>query len=648
MAGFRLHGPGDTPIAALSYRQNLNRPQPMTDELPAKALSQSNKTGLRNAIVYNLPPFPALVSDVPTMLDLICLLKNRHESVLSASKNGDAAGRRLLAENLQSLAFAEAFFERLEVQRDCTDHPLQIAVLGPTQAGKSTIINALLQSKVAEPSPLAGYTIHPQGFCVDVEPKLTAWAGQYFKAYHQMPREALPRDRYDCWTLDTISVGEGNPLSGKMLWDTPDFDSVDAAAYQSAVLRVAALADVVLLVLSKDKYADLAVWKLLKLLEPLAQPTLVCLNKLEPASRTTITESLRRKWQDTRRDPLPTIVPVPYIENLDSGEPTTLDHERALLWSALKQARGQVQRNRQSERARVLVSLHRDHWLAPLRAEHQWSREWRELIDVTRNEGIAYYRSGYLDHPQHYETFRQALRELLRLLEIPGLTGVLSGTREVVTWLPRQLLNLGQAVKSDGRAGEGSGEAWILRQAFQHQLTRLQEKVLEKRDDEGVYQGGWRELGTLLNTEKSSLIERFEANISRYITDFQSEIERTARALYEQLEKDPATLNGLRAARLSTDAAAVVLALYTAGLGLHDLVLAPAMLSLTTLLTETALGHYLDKAASQLKKAQADAVGRLFEEAVCTHLRQFPERLDQSRYFNIAPETLVAMETRFA
>ncbi len=42
--------------------------------------------------------------------------------------------------------------------------PLQVAVLGPTQSGKSTVVNLLLGRAAAAVSPLAGYTVQPQGF----------------------------------------------------------------------------------------------------------------------------------------------------------------------------------------------------------------------------------------------------------------------------------------------------------------------------------------------------------------------------------------------------------------------------------------------------------------------------------------------------
>ena len=85
------------------------------------------------------------------------------------------------------------------------------------------------------------------------------------------------------------------------------------------------------------------------------------------------------------------------------------------------------------------------------------------------------------------------------------------------------------------------------------------------------------------------------------------------RSLYQNLQKQPATLNGLRAARVTTDAAAVVLAVKSGGLGAVDLVVAPAMLSLTTLLTESALGKYMGRIQKKLTEYQEKEVRSLME-----------------------------------
>src|SRR5215210_3290002 len=44
------------------------------------------------------------------------------------------------------------------------DTPLHVAVVGGAGAGKSTIVNLLLGSAVAEANPQAGYTRHPTAY----------------------------------------------------------------------------------------------------------------------------------------------------------------------------------------------------------------------------------------------------------------------------------------------------------------------------------------------------------------------------------------------------------------------------------------------------------------------------------------------------
>ena len=48
-----------------------------------------------------------------------------------------------------------------------------------------------------------------------------------------------------------------------VLWDTPDFDSIDSATYREGVIRTIALADIIILVVSKEKYADQSVWDIM-------------------------------------------------------------------------------------------------------------------------------------------------------------------------------------------------------------------------------------------------------------------------------------------------------------------------------------------------------------------------------------------------
>ena len=87
--------------------------------------------------------------------------------------------------------------------------------------------------------------------------------------------------RHDCYALTTLHSKSEHPLSNCIIWDTPDFDSIKARDYYDSVLKTVAFADIIVLVVSKDKYADQSVWETMALLEPLGKATVICLNKIE-------------------------------------------------------------------------------------------------------------------------------------------------------------------------------------------------------------------------------------------------------------------------------------------------------------------------------------------------------------------------------
>ena len=81
-------------------------------------------------------------------------------------------------------------------------------------------------------------------------------------------------------------------------------------------------------------------------------------------------------------------------------------------------------------------------------------------------------------------------------------------------------------------------------------------------------------------------------------------MEKTAQRLYHKLQEQPLVLNSLRATRVTTDAAAIALTLQMGGIGVHDLIFAPAMLTVTSLLAESAIGSYMHKVEHELKQHQ--------------------------------------------
>ena len=576
------------------------------------------------------------------MLDFIRLLKQRYKTVLAEGLEG---GEYNFQSSLNSLTLTEAFLEKGRLNQQQPKHPIQIAIIGPTQAGKSSIVNLLLGDAAAGVSALAGYTVHAQGFCLNTPRNALNWLGDFFQGYERLAYQDLPHDRPHCYALEQISEQANHSLPPCVIWDTPDFDSIDAEGYRDSVLRTAALADVILLVVSKDKYADQSVWDMMTLLEPLGHPTLICLNKLTPEAKDMLLPSLREKWQQSRNDKPFSISTLPYAyEGLSS---LSLESELQNLYQQLNQAIADQQRRQHAKYATQLLNSHWQSWLAPIRAEQQLQHQWQALVDMQLKDILVSYRREFLDHPQHYGTFQRAIAELLTLLEIPGFGAVMSKARRVITWPLKKIFGMGNAGKNGGPTVEDSKEMEVLSQLTRHLMIQTAEGVLLKMEEMPEQSHWWKSLNATLRSDKTELQDHFDQDMRQYYADFQPEVEHAAERLYQRLEKHPTILNSLRITRAGIDAAAVGLLLHTGGIGLHDFIIAPAVLSLTSLLAESALGSYMDRVIADLKRHQLKAVDqKLFSGSVKQRLYLIPEQLNNPNQFNISSTEVQAVEAQ--
>jgi GTPase Era involved in 16S rRNA processing len=566
------------------------------------------------------------------MLEFIQLLKQRYLAVLS--QPGNESIETSYRQRIDQLILAEAFMRKGQLLASGLNHPLQITVIGPTQAGKSSLVNLLLNSNVAGVSPLAGYTVHPEGFCNEISLKECSDLQRYFGRFQQLRQGQVPIDRYDCYLL-TENATDSAYLPACVLWDTPDFDSIDAANYREGLIRTIALADIIVLAVSKEKYADQSVWDIMSVLEDLHQPTIICLNKLVEGSESLLIHSLKDKWQQARKDEFPEVVPLYYQKQ--TGQPVWPESRRQLL----AQMANKVSHKKQARYEQELLQKHWRDWTEPVIAEHQALADWQELVDQLIKQALDSYRRDFLDHPHHYETFKYALAELLRLLEIPGLAGVLSGTRRVLTWPVRQIMKLGRKRQ---HIADSSHEVALLNQLAEHMLIQMADRLLD-RAEQNRHNQWWKEAGSQLRSRRPDILRDFSNAAKSYHMAFQQDVENTAQQLYHKLQEKPVVLNSLRATRVTTDAAAIALALNTGGIGMHDLIIAPAMLTVTSLLTESAIGGYMNRVEAELKQHQLATVKQtLFIDSMGRKLAELPKQLTHLTQFNIEPEQLQAAE----
>jgi hypothetical protein len=189
-----------------------------------------------------------------------------------------------------------------------------------------------------------------------------------------------------------------------------------------------------------------------------------------------------------------------------------------------------------------------------------------------------------------------------------------------------------------------SHEVALLKQLAEHTLVQLVDKLLDHAEYSQQSQW-WKALNSVLRAQRAGLLQDFAEAAQNYHIDFQQDVEHTAQQLYHKLQQQPIVLNTLRTTRVTADAAVIAFTLYTGGIGVQDLVIAPAMLTVTSLLTESAIGSYMHKIENELKQQQFNTVKHtLFIDSLAKRLLALPEQLSTLTYFNISLASLSAAE----
>ena len=557
---------------------------------------------------------------------------------LTQGLNAQSDKNALWLKQRQSLAMATTLLRRKELQ-DNHKAIRHVVVVGPTQVGKSTIVNHLAGVECAGVNALAGYTRHAQGFSshpVDSE----SLANSMFPDWQLLGRDQL--DSNNSKQLSIEALPENNNDQTTIYWDTPDFDSVSSRTYRSVVPGISGFADSLVLAVSKEKYADQSVWDFLEMIAPLNMPLVICINKAEQNAAAEMQNEIRTRLKTMNASCLE-IVTLPW-RAADQNDDTNSDARqlRALVEDQL----ANLKNNHEPDIASYF-KYHWPVWLQAVKAEHQAANEWHEKINVAMTKLRDYYQQHYLNQNQYSEALQRSITKLLELLEIPVLASTLGSLRKVITWPVRTIGGaiFNSAVNTTKKSSQ-SNESAILTEALANTLLNLQSEVQQAGSSADPGQNiWWQALNTQFQSRREDIKNSATTLIEELQPNFEPEIEAAANRLYEDLQKQPATLNSLRAARVTTDAAALVLALHTGGLSASDLVLAPALLSLTSLLAESAVGQHMKVIEKELKEKQAKQVEQLLINQILREkLSTLPNGLQHQNLYNISPERLAEAE----
>jgi hypothetical protein len=483
--------------------------------------------------------------------------------------------------------------------------PLHVAVVGGAGAGKSTVSNMLCGAILAESNPQAGFTRHPVAYAPSSAQ--VAWPSSlgFLGSLQRINRTEPSNLDADVYQVRRVSqdAGQFGVLDKFLVWDCPDMTTWAATSYVPRLLEVAALADVLVYVASDERYNDEVPTQFLRMLLRSGKMVVVCLMKMRASDAPAFLAHFQREVLDIMPNPAVATLAIPNLTHDQLVDPNRnaptyrvpLVNQIFVLGEPINAARHRTIRAATSylkSQQTQLLGVARDDLIA--------LQTWRQLVQEGQIEFDARYRREYLT-TERFRRFDEALIRLLELLELPGVGRFVSITLNVLRTpytfakklFTQALMRPESASMSERQVLETSLTGWIdhlrkesSRRASTHPLWQY------------VHQG--------FNTGLADTIrDRFNESFRGFQLSLSDEVERTARAIYEDLEKNPVALNAFRGTKFGLEIAAIGTTVWSLGLlNPVDLILIPLSTSVIQMLVEFFGKQYVDFHREQTRNRQ--------------------------------------------
>ncbi len=484
--------------------------------------------------------------------------------------------------------------------------PLHVAVVGGAGAGKSTIANWLIGDMIAESNPQAGFTRHPIAYGKsDIAwPSTVNFLGPLQRLdHHESAR--LDEDVYQIRRL-TADVPEEELLQSFVIWDCPDVTTWAASHYVPRVLEIAGLADVIVYVASDERYNDEVPTEYLRLMLEAGKMVIAVLVKMREADAPALLSHFQKEVVSKLPGKPLALVAIPQLSREELAEPfTKATRFRIPLINQMRVLGQQGPSTRRHSVTAALDHLRRnqDKLLATAREQLAALDGWRLSVQEGQLDFTNRYRKEYLT-AERFRRFDETLVRLLELLELPMVGQILSKTLNVLR-LPytfiKSLFRKEPAMPSNKTLQERP----VLEAALRAWIDQLRKIATIKKDQHPLWlyvnDGFQRGLGDQVDKQFDQLAIAFHTTLNE-------EVERAARRILEDLEKNPVALNTLRGTKFALDIGAViggVIGGFTLGAGtVVSVMLAPLAASVTQYLVDLLGENYVTMRREETRRRQ--------------------------------------------
>jgi hypothetical protein len=504
--------------------------------------------------------------------------------------------------------------------------PLHVAVVGGAGAGKSTVVNFLVGSAVADANPQAGFTRHPTAY---IPPATSSgWMGHlgFLGPLRKLDQPAPPDLDQDVYQIRRLPGGSGDALGDVVVWDTPDMTTWAATGYVPRLIEVAGLADVIVYVASDERYNDEVPTQFLHLLVRAGKAVVVVLTKMTENQSGRIVEHFRaevlsRLPKDSSGLPAVPVLALPFLPNDQLADPSgkAAAQRIPLINQVMVLADPAVARRRTVEYALQYLAKAGGELLDVARQDLAAMDAWRDLVQVSRTEFDNRYRTEFLNG-EGFRRFDEARDRLLNLLELPGAGRAFAMALYVLRLPYRGLRSLVEKALVRPPA-VNVGEAQVLEGAFRAWMDQLRAEAIRRADSHPL----WRHVAVGFNSGLADAGgDQFHTLLRSFQVSSADEIEGAARSVTAGLEQNPAALAILRAGKLLLDITAIILAFWAGGLDWPTLIYALLFVSAAHQVVEFGVRQYVERKRSAIRTRKMATVNQAVSGPMADWLARWP------------------------